>query len=431
MRGHWVSQTRKLNKHYQSVPPKEDDEYGIFFVASCLAPRGVEHTDSPGIYNDHDVFYNQTIRNYAGNTAYNLAGGQRCIGYRYNKRWDGAFLQAGRNNVSWNDQIYPLGGGYGDPLLNYANDVLTKGTGQKGPVYRMPECYAESERERPLSYWGFEFARYHVPNYGCGPAKEYDQYQASCGFDINKPIQVPLPDYNGMYMTAKATFDAAHVNNIHYQAIVGVGAGHSGLTILSSSTAHNDLNFSVWEELECNGLSYYDNGNVYSFNEADDGIIRDCYVRVYVFFQDGDLWISIRPRLIDSTTGEDVTEHYEFYLSVCNFPNTPNGYLRREPFYTGGADYYSGNPQGGICQTFPLSRTGTVYARGYGLFEKFGYEIQQLLRVYKINDKKFWDMEQAFHDRVGGSSYYDEFGDPNEPEEQDEVPDASQDMSPV
>lgn len=428
MRGHWVSQTRKLNKHYQSAP--RDDDYGIFYVSSCLAPRGLSHTDSPGAYNDHDVFYNQTIRDYANYDAYNLAGGQRCIGYRYNKTWDGAFLQAGRANVLWEGETYPLGGGYGDPLLNFANGVLTTGTGPKGPVYRMPECYQEEYRERVLAYWGFQFARYHVPNYGCGPAKKYGDYQASCNFDINKPVQLSIPDYNGMMLSAKATFDAAHVNTVHTQFIDGVGGGHSGLTLLSATTAHNDLNFSVWERLECNGLSYYDNGNSYEFS-SERAPTRQCFVRVYVFFQDGDLWITTRPRLIDTVTGDDVTDDYDFYLEHCIFPHTPNGYLTREPFLTQGLEYYSGNPQGGICQTFPLSRTGTVYARGYGLDNKFGYEIQQLIRVYKMSLKQFFDMEQAFHDRVGGTSYYDEFGRPWLEEDEDEEEDASQDMSPV
>ena len=417
MRGHWLSQTRKLNKHYQSAPKQEEDDYGIFFTASCLTQRYVAHTDSPGVYDDHNVFYNEIQGNYANYSFYELAFGTRNIGYRYNKDYDGAFLPAGRQNLRHNDEIWRLGGGGEWSVLRYANDILITGTGEKGPVLRMPECYNEGDRELQLTTWGFEFARYHVPKYGCGPAKFYDTYQSSCNFDINKPYLpalLSIPDYNGIELTAKATFDAAHKNSMHYQIISIMGGGYTSLTLLNGTSGvlsdpFNDLNFSVWEDLECNGLSYYDNGNSYSFSNADDGIIRTCRVRVYVFFQDGDLWISIRPRIIDDSTGEDVTEHYQVYLKSCHFPNTPSGYLHRDAFPANGATYYTGNVVGGVCTEFPLARTGSVYARGYGLTNRYGYEVDPWMRVYKLTEKKFWDMEQAFHDRVGGTSYYEEF----------------------
>ena len=417
MRGHWISQTRKLNKHYQSAPKQEEDDYGIFFTASCLTQRYLAHTDSPGVYDDHDVYYNEIQQNSSNYSFYELAHGSRNIGYRYNKRFDGAFLPAGRDNIIHNGQEWHLGGGANFSALRYANDILTIGTGEKGPVLRMPECYDTNDREQPLKNWGFEFARYHVPKYGCGPSKFYDNYQSSCNFDINKPYLpaiLSFPDYNGIELTAKATFDAAHKNSMHFQIIRVVGGGYTALTLLSGTSGSlsdpfNDLNFSVWEDLECNGLSYYDNGNSYPFSNADDGITRNCHVRVYVFFQDGDLWISIRPRLIDDATGEDVTEHYEVYLSSCHFPNTPSGYLHRDAFPSGGATYHTGNVVGGLCTHFPLTRTGSVYAPGYGMYGRYDYEVHPWMRVYRITERKFWDMEQAFHNRVGGTSYYEEF----------------------
>ena len=462
MRGHWISTTRKLNKHYQSArvgEPPVDDQFGLFYLCNaCVSDEWYHVPTGASVWNNDSEFYNMIGTHPARATSSsesisadrvrmsNLANGFQAKGYRYNRDYDGVFLPNPTTMEYMNSQgqtvIFTpdetLAGAKAVSLLE--KDLLVwhnpaYALGPKGHN-RIVNPLASNEYDgfesgmNIYKTFGIRYVRLHACQYGSGPAyfTVDDPYMAQTQTWTNEFFKYHTPVYNGISLSAKATRAASlgdvsgtpGNNRNSRQSIIVTEEYVSGshmtreLTVMPHNNTYRTQDYSIYD-LEQNGESYTTGANgtfyVCRNGDAQQGTVA-CKLAIYVFFYDGDLYYDLIPHTLDPDTGEEIDTGANLYVSHLCFPRMVSGFIDRDAYVqhsTPGVSYpaywvnnkVAGYDQYAQAYTFKNSN-------GFGMEIGNEYIIMNetavLPRFYPITETEFWEIEDLWHQEHGGDS---------------------------
>lgn len=424
MRGHWISTTRKLNKHYQSAAPR--DEWGTFYLGNVPQPYGWLHVaQGQSEWNDDTCFYNKVMSPW--NSTTNYAQGTFAAGYRLKKLYDCAFMNA--PTVDLTSQGLGSYAGSNNSTINsnermFYYDDPSKALGPKG--HNIMNSARNVNIYKDL---GIRYLRYHMPIYGYGPAYVWDNphslLQPEAGDEF---MQTKVPVYNGVTLSAKATKACAMLSSYNQRTIITEEYTRSGRTytrthqFIGTQSSYNNQNYSPYD-LELAGQSLIlGPGTTFSvYENGEYGTTIDVKFGLYIFFYNGDMYMDLVPHTFDPDTMEEIDTGGTFYLSDCRYPMSINGYMTRgqyvQPVQSGiypKAWYRSVSgtaPVGsGVAPAFFTLHEGRWQFYNDQIAEP-GWKYQDLtpqcsyLMFYPVEEEDFWNAEDAWHRIHGGTSY--------------------------
>ena len=419
MRGHWISTTRKLNKHYQN-----GDDLEVVYTCRCPAPyrlsyraSGYNPYDQGGFYNHIETPYDSTINNC------NLARANVSIGPKM-RGLDGAFIPgpdyAGTTRANT---------GISTQALAVLRDQVQKKQRCK-PI-------TGSNTEYFVPDWNMRYIRYHVPKYSFGPGYLYGPI-STLGRQLGK---CEIGVYNGISLSALACKAVAYrgsggsATSASQRVVITQEYSRSGYSSLQKrnitymdGSSYNNVNFNIYDQLETQGKTYLDLGTtIQIYDQNVYGTLINVKVKIFVFFHNGDLYIDQVPHLFDPDTDEEIT-WANVYLTTMAFPNQPAGFSDRQTGYVQPDEGYPIYPRWmqsqwntslgtGVASDLWMEEIGNVLPLNgvYGEDSTYVYNFQPNLRVYKMKEEDFWEAQHAAADRIGDVHY-----DPPEPEEEEE-----------
>lgn len=353
MRGHWESQTRKLNKHYQSgnggtpvppLPPKW--AWQKFMAGGCCPPFKFMHDPDwncpyacadpiyynrpvvprSGSYRPYYIFYTDYTRCVMKEGPVSPRYDGMIKGYKYNTGSGLAY------EVSWyQDQV--------DLELRADNDP-------SGPSTHTVHLYKDL---------GWRYVKYRMPSYTAGPSYIYGQG------DHNPNIKLAKTDV----IKSDIRLSARACKAFNWEALNIGGtslAQHVSIENLSSQNTYIIFNDNASTtniyDLEVQGKSYLD--------ARWTGVNFDYIVRMQLFIYNGEYYLDLLPRFYDPNTMEEITSMFGQYVIFNHqFPHTLAGFCYGEPYYkpgvtfapsSEGAPSYAGwkvdaDPTTGLCES--------------------------------------------------------------------------------
>lgn len=355
MRGHWESQTRKLNKHYQSgnggtpvppLPPKW--EWEKFMAGGTCIPFKFMHDpdwNCPYACADN-IYYNRVVSPSLSNYRpyYPLRTNfARCALKEgpVSPRYDGMVKGYKENistglayEVSWyQDQI--------DLELRADNDP-------SGPSTHYVHLYKDL---------GWRYVKYRMPLYTAGPSYIYGHG------DHNPNIKLAKTDVikSDIRLSARAckayaweSADRGHYYNLS-QSIELENLSTHNTTLINVADA-DILNIF---DLEVQGKSYLE-------VVATIAGITNMIIRAPLFIYNGEFYLDLFPHFYDPNTLEEITSMLgQYVITLHKFPNTLSGFCYGDPYYkpgvtfapsTEGTPTYDGykvaaDPDTGLCES--------------------------------------------------------------------------------
>lgn len=415
MRGHWLSSTRKLNRHYQSGGGNGGPAltYGEFYLANAgIAPHthdtdGREKPYASGLGEYYDLPYTYDSNVMSQYLTQNFARAFHMIG-RHNK--DNGCYVWGRTTEE--QPVY----GSGTPFSTwYWNQIENKKISRS--LYS-----AFSSDGQPITEYDLRYVKFIYPKYYYSPAfyKGYEikdentfsmydnQAFPETGYQMDsKACKAAWNPYTGrtITVTQMATVKQKYTRN---------GSG-SYNTTLSRYIGSRSSTVNIYDN-ELNGMSYVtiSNLSLYIGNEYSNGT-KSYIGRIYAFIHNGAYYVDQRVHLYDASTLEEDTET-EAYLTSLTYPNPLSYYCIRDP-YTQPQTSYDAYPSyvsvegdvNGVAQSYLTKRAYNVILNNNGTYEDNAVSSSQytedMLMMVPIEEDEFWEAESDFHTLHGGEAY--------------------------
>lgn len=432
MRGHWLSETRKLNKHYQDgeqiTPPFLT--LGYFKMGGGFCPTFKHYRNgnvTPAYPSGQNEYYN-VINNVVNINNNNFAIGRTFYGYR---------------NVG--SKCYVDG---------YFYDPVFTGLPQSG-IDAAYAKVAELEADHTLSSrvdpeesnvyhdMGIRFSSFHYPKKFYGPP--YISYKAEPDYGLSVYMyDTKFLVNSGLIMSPDGVRnqiwyrDGGHVSFVNYTFLIAReenGQMVQQITGVRPVGIYNEQYLNLYSQ-SVNGQSYLVVSPVKILVNGDE---LSCYGRIYCFIYNGVYYIDqmVHPGYYDVDNNWVPVEPDEpVFLYSFNYPvHGLGGYCMADPYVCPMTTYYAENPNdygrypssyydgnsdataqligNGMHKTFLFRYydSGTPYDRSLNAIHDNMTPPSSLYHTWmdKETEQKFWDMEEAYHELYGGVSYREEF----------------------
>lgn len=334
MRGHWISTTRKLNKHYQSsqnngghgpIDPTQP-VFGLFACAAYVFPYYFRHRNGVGNnYYDSGYSYSPNVSSsYIDNMV-------RMVRYRgwYWKYMGGCFQCGGKD--SGIPEIDNNGLKYGGKDLGAYTPIADAGNSDFYNTALTPIDTGIMFKD-----YGYRYAKISIPQYNFGPAY-YTNVEAqlpSVGTFFTENVHerlAPQPVYNGIVLDADeiTTLSALRGNqriNLTEEYIDRNGNPASrSITFINGAASQYNLS-----DIKNNNVTYLEKSiTIYRNGRQADGSLT-VTARLYEFLYNNEFYFSTTPELYYQ--GQLLDPHDNIYVSKQYFPSGLGGYPKRGAF---------------------------------------------------------------------------------------------------
>ena len=429
MRGHWISTTRKLNKHYQYSgggpgPTPQYYTWGIFFTGGCGIPGAHFRNDITTFSNKSPIYPSGSGEPYC------LAeGASMDYDYYYGTQTD--FCQIAKNigmrNVR-DGSYYPV------PVntIPYSESGLEQAYEAGVAAHQ----YSQVLTERTIAYkdFGMRYTKFFFPRTWFAPGYYYDYSNTVPTYELYKAER---PVATNWLLTARSCKNATYPCNgitrsyaqmIRYQQYYQNDPTQGGLlpgaynykNIGNSNTVH------IYDK-ELNGEAYIEWTNCRAYEDDDNQLIKqrnDLTFRLYSFIHDNAYYIDQRVHVIDPTTGLEM-DNIHVWLTYCNYPRPLYPYCLR------GVYMQPERPSSPLITTYPTFCNGSAYgqsnlgviegsAGGYatrpydGLIYTAGDGVIRYNNmadhpcyafVEAMDERTFWSAQNAWANAHGASPY--------------------------
>ena len=423
MRGHWESQTRKLNKHYQSgnggggiTPPPPEWVWQKFMAGGCAPPFKFTHDpdwDNQFACTDA-IYYNRLVNSFQSSVMdynYDNANFARVdlkIG-PVSPRYDGMIKGYRRSYVpgstQWGDRWYEQQVGLKERAGIDPDAVSSPGSYYDGSS-------AVSAAARDLYYdLGWRFVKWRLPSYTSGPA-----YFTGAVGQHNNNVKLAETEVikSDIRLSARACKAMAWEYNVTPGRRQTIDLRKPGSTTNYQIFNEYDTDINIYD-LELVGQSYVERTNFYI-----NGVPYT--VRVFCFIHDGEYYVDLLPHFYDSVTGiEDTTLLGSYWVRVMRFPAILMGFCYMDPPYSKpNADWapeetvqygswrVSGNPvaESIVCADFQQDEALMMTIGTTEVWTEIQLKCKDNGFIpIQLTAEDFWSSESDWHDINGGIPY--------------------------
>lgn len=432
MRGHWLSGTRKLNKHYQNggvfTPPPSDWVWKKYTIGGPPIPLRFDH-DLTYAAGESGLFYNKPYDSAGDiddpygpiyNPVLNLAAGYNWIGPVHRTY---GLIEPGFPDYDSYDPNSP------NPI---EADMMTWYLGQislhKKPMYD-PDYGSTGNRLVNLHKdMGKRYIKYTMPEYSYAPS--YFIGNTLTAYDSITDCKII---HSGVRLSAQASKELALLS-----ANRNMGRMLRGrLTWVDDQNTdqngyldiHGVTDTGQMYDNEQNGTSYLE-GTIYV---RESGVTTTYTARVFVFLYDGEYYVDLCAHIYTYNTWTEITPPYDIYVDVLSYPSVLNGYCHApvylQPDHSWGGGYPSamgdyidvywplwnqlyyvhidGQSNGTYNNLTVGSHTEAIEKINPNLTQNlfFNYTRTQFMTVEDVDPAVFWQAESDWHTIHGGTPY--------------------------
>lgn len=345
MRGHWLSQTRKLNKHYQSgggSAPVDPFVFAPIKVGGAWTPLAYQHmpgTTNP--YTDTSVYYNECYDMGLYSPHINFARFQGLIAKQYLRK-DRLYVPSRNSITNWRN------------WSQTSIDQYDMMVGQLFP-YPDPQYYTQGETWKDLAdrgadlvdyEYGCRFVRYRICRYGWGPNYMYRPGSFPViptdptNFTMRDKTTEQEPIYTGTQITAKACLAAdwdytrspqqinprSQVISIRQKLIDDTiyepAPDGYGLSV-GTNIGHSIFDHENAGQSYCTNLSLNQYAKIVPHGNPINTPIY-VYIKCFCFCYDGYLYVDQKAHVFDPNTEEEITD-VDVYFRDIRYPSNLGG----------------------------------------------------------------------------------------------------------
>lgn len=396
MRGHWLSTTRRLNRHYQDgqngggpIDPWTPT-YGRFACAAYPIPDYFAHNASGTGLNYYNAGYS-----YSPNTSSsyidNMVRLIKYEGYKYDYL-GGCFECGGKN--SGIPEIDVNGLQYGGKNIGGYSPVADPGTSAFYDTALKPLDTGILFKD-----YGIKYAKLTVPNYNFG-SPYYTTVQPqlpSTGtfFTENTNERIsPQPVYNGIVLDAD---EITRLSSLRGNQIVQLTEEYINSNGQQASRVISFLQgtSSLWNlsNLKNNGVTYIDRA-ITLYRNGVQGTTINVTARLYFFLYDNAFYYSTKPDLYYD--GELLEGYDNVYVSKHFFPSGVGGYPKREalintfPNFYRWVDYAFGDDPASLESRYFSMRSNFGYLGAYNDgYLYFPHAITPFARLNSVSQREW------------------------------------------
>lgn len=429
MRGHWVSQTRKLNKHYQDggvgqPAPPYVLTLGEFYMGGGSLPQFRHLDDRVPVYPSGDNEFYNTIEPLRYNVNNDFAKTRLFYGYR-----------------DLSKKMF-VGGFYDDP-------DWTGRTWEQEAIARLQIEESNHRLSEPLDTkkniyggYGMRFVSFHYPQYWYSTPYNWERYSSSIAHQVCSFIQSGLEMSPEGYRNAMSPYVGATpiTGTNEFYCSTDIGGGQFYTQAVEPEEEREEY-FNLWT-MSQNGESYIP---LKSVNIYVNGYQRTVKGRIYCFIYNGVYYVDqvVHTGVWNNGVWEGIASDNPIFLVEFKFPNIGlGGYCKQHTFVCPSdtpyfQQYPSRYPAPNIVNN-PIYDTdsGTTLWVGMGASENFDVSYGSGVVTFKTSfyvdsgadtfsphwnntrmmmDQEdeffFWTAEAMYHAQYGGTSYNDEFPD--------------------
>lgn len=434
MRGHWISTTRKLNKHYQDggvgqPAPPFVLTLGEFYMGGGVLPI-FRHLDDrvPAFPSGDGEYYNTIqIMPVLQRHICDFAKARKFYGYRDPSK-----------------KMF-VGGFYSDP-------VWTGTEWEQQAQTRLAGLYADHTLSEPMETSvrtiykddNLRYTSFHYPKYWCSTPYNYERYSSSIAHQVSQWVKSGLEMSPEGYRNALYPYGVTTENFATYSfdVLTYVNGVWTGEVVEPEITSERDFN--LWTMTQA-GQSYIP---LKSVTVYINGYPRTVKGRIYCFIFNGVYYVDqiVHTGVVDPDTGvwepvygdEPVSLHgFEFpyhglggYCKQNAFacPNNTPYFIQYPSRYPGPNLCYdtdgTANMVGmGMCENFDVVYTYQGFNFRTSFYVNLGNQTfepiltSQRMWMQSEEDADFWIAEGMWHAQYGGVSHQQEF-----PNGEDELP---------
>lgn len=399
MHGHWLSTTRKLNRHYQSsgvgATPVDPftPTFGRFSCAAYVIPHQFKHTGRVSVIDEN--FYDTSF-SYSANLSStymdNLVRMVDYEGYKYDKL--GGCFQCG-GTPSGIAEIDNNGLQYGGKNIGGYSPVTDPGN---SAFFYTP--LRATGTGLLFKDYGYKYAKVSIPKYNFGPAyyttKQAAPLPSGTYFTENVYERLaPQPVFNNITLdtdeiTRLSNVRGTQVINLTEEYHTKVGASGSRVIqfLYGGSNAWN------LTALKTNGVAYIDRViSIYENGISNKSI--SVTARLYTFLYKNEYYFSTKPELYYN--GELLEGYDNIYVSKHFFPSGLGGYPHVLPFESAGlTDFYrwveydfGDSPSSDISRYFNMGSNISYLGKKDNGYLYFPHHILPFARIRTVSDTEW------------------------------------------
>lgn len=447
MRGHWISTTRKLNKHYQDggvgqPAPPFVLTLGEFYMGGGVLPIFRHLDDRVPAFPSGDGEYYNTIeiqRFYNSYCKSDFAKARKFYGYRDPSKHmfvGGFYEDPDYGGADWAQAAY-------DRITGLQTDhtIAEPLDASKQAIYRDSNI---------------RYSSFHYPDYWYSTPYYYEDYNRTIHHQVSQWVKSGLEMSPEGYRNSLYPYGVTMVNFVDHSFVVGTYVNGVWTGEVVEPEDKNEQYFNLWTMTQA-GQSHIP---LKSVTVYINGYPRTVKGRIYCFIFNGVYYVDqiVHTGVVDPDTGvwEPVYGDEPVSLTEFGFPyHGLGGYCKQNPFVCpSNTPYFVANPQnyprptvneyssGTLVDHYPYETDGTANMVGIGMIENFDVkytysgitfrtEIYMSLGArkaeYKSNDNRmwmqsendadFWIAEGMWHAQYGGTSHAQEF-----PNGEDDLP---------
>lgn len=433
MRGHWESQTRRLNKHYQSggpMAPSPDWQWMAYKTGGSCLPFRFEHDDeSLGPYEEAVPYYNKlwngTNGVYGGVTTNTNFSACMCLIGPMSRKYDEMYVSGyfGTNMTAafrtW-----------------YENEVANHQRPTLDPAYlNYPSLFGNDEHNLYKDL-NMRYVKFKTPKYTYAPAYYYGSVgsMGSLGKALSKADYPIFADFRVSAKACKAiTFNTQSGSVRHRQQI---RLRHEFIDEYGADTYEQKNIFtddddvagaSIYDQ-ELLGLSYRSAEVSLRVSGEQTPTYKTYEARVYSFIYNGEYYVDQRVHLFDPVTEEELTDEEVCYLDNMRYPSILAAYMYGQAYvqsdnsFAAYPSYNQNSPSGG-ASAYHIDSLNDGTAEDFVSVEKIkvlpvngvygtdttlpfifsGYPSRNIVK--SVEEVDFWGAESAWHTAHGGTPY--------------------------
>lgn len=441
MRGHWLSQTRKLNKHYQNgsggVIPRPDFEYLPYITGGSFIPTLFENDPEYESLNGDERFYNKMMNtitaqywNHYGNiypTA-NFAMVQCWLG-PISRKYDGFYKSPAGDYIRYNPATSSaMWKWYWEMADSHERAIWDPDQYNEDTRWY---SYGRMKTVNPDTYWdagdlnlyyslGKRYVKFKCPKWGYAPPYNYgepdpdepvDRYSNSERFGTE------------IRLSARACKEFASLARRHQDIVFAMLYNGELVTNVVGDTwtvaigADDDTVENLYD-LELAGQAYYENTVTFHIRPLERDIT--CQVRVYLFCYNGEYYVDQKVHFFRD--GEEFEiPGLEGFLHECSFPSCMMGDCYAAEYSQPDDEYYRTYPSynnyfrtirhdvgSGIAKTMCAMEYISKPPESGILNVNMPFGENNRLLVLDVDEEDFWEAERLWHLENGGTPYLTE-----------------------
>ena len=427
MRGHWVSETRKLNKHYQDggvgqPAPPYVLTLGEFYMGGGSLPQFRHLADRVPAFPSGDNEYYNTVeinRMYINN---DFAKTRLFYGYRdlTKKMFVGGFY----DDPSWTGQSW-----------------------EQEAIARLQGLQTTYEVSAPLDTkkniyqgYGMRFVSFHYPEYWYSTPYNYDRYSSSIAHQKAHFVSSKLEMSPEGYRNALYPYGVTMENFVNHQFYCATEVGGQYVAQAIEPEDERERYFNLWT-MSQNGESYIP---LKSVDIYVNGYQRTVKGRIYCFIFNGVYYVDqlVHTGIWNNGVWEGIASDNPIFLTNFQFPyHGLGGYCKQDLFVCpANTPYFEQYPSRyplpnivnnpiydsngdaawvgmGACENFDVSYGSGVVTFKTSFYLDTGAQTfspsanNTRMMMFNEDEAMFWLAEAMWHGQYGGTSYNAEFPD--------------------